>query len=348
MLLSLYRRVPASPQSILTMADLLRENGVDPAPAFAAAGVTPDVADNPLATVSGAAELAFQEKFVELTAGRRYIWLELGLRSRFLLFGLFGVAVMTSRTLGSALETAGRLSWLHHSLAFYDLETVGDLCTMRMRLDQTPPHLREFTALRDAPSTTDLFNVIWGRPFPFLEIELTVLEQIDTKVRKPDAMVVKRGEPGAIWTWPAALLEHKLPAADRRSHEQSMRQIDLLLQRALTTGESDDLADRICALLQSKGPGLSLPDVAAQLHLSARTLQRRLTEAGVSYRQLQTQERMNGARRLLRETSLPIAEIAWRLGYTETSAFNHSFRRACGMSPRAWRKSIGQPLVAQP
>ncbi|GHE52079.1 AraC family transcriptional regulator [Camelimonas fluminis] len=346
MLLSLYRKVPVSPQNMAVMAELLRENDIDPAPAFAAAGVTADQASNPLATVNGAAELAFQEKFVELTDGRRHVWLELGLRSRFLMLGLFGVAVMTSRTLRSAMETAGRLAWLHHSLALYDLRIENGVCTLRMRLDQTPPHLREFTALRDAPATTDLLNMIWGGRFPFLGIELTARDRIFTQVRKPDAMVVSVGEPGSTWTWPAELLDQKLPAADRRSHELSLRQADQLLQRALATNEDNDLAARISRLLQSGEPGLSLPDAATRLGMSARTLQRRLTEAGVSYRQLQAQERINGARRLLRETSLPVAEIAWRLGYTETSAFNHSFRRTCGMSPRAWRKSIGQASTA--
>lgn len=348
MLLSLYRKVPVTPQSILTMAELLRENGIDPAPAFAAAAVSPAFASNPLATVSGASELAFQEKFVELTEGRRHIWLELGLRSRFVLLGTFGAAVMTARTLRSAMETAGRLTWLHNSLALYQLETDDDICTLRMKLDQVPPHLREFVALRDSPATTDMLNVIWGGRFPFLEIGLTVRGAIATNVRKPEAMVVRQGEPGAFWTWPVSLLEQRLPAGDRRSHELALRQADLLLQRALTSGEADDLTTRICALFQAQGPGLSLPDVAAHLHLSPRTLQRRLTDAGVNFRLLQTQERMSGARRLLRDTDLPISEVAWRLGYTETSAFNHSFRKACGMSPRAWRKSMSAAAPTSP
>src|SRR5690606_1634013 len=113
-----------------------------------------------------------------------------------------------------------------------------------------------------------------------------------------------------------------LPASDRRSHEAALRQAASLLQQAKSSGDSRDLTSRICALLHADGPGLSLAEVATRLNMSARTLQRRLGEAGVNFRQLQGQERMNGARRLLRDTDLPVAEIAWRLGYTETSAFN--------------------------
>lgn len=340
MLLSLYRKISVSPQSIRAMAELLAEVGIDAAPAYAAAGVSAESAANPLASVSGAAELAFQEKFVELTAGQRHLWLELGLRSRLLLHGPFGAAVMTARTLRAAMETAGSLAWMHHSLALYRMEVDGPICTLRMNLDQTPPHMREFTALRDAPTTTDLLNLIWGGRFPFGSIVITTTGAVQTGVRKPEAMQVLRGEPGAVWTWPIDLLDQRLPASDRRSHEAALRQAASLLQQAKSSGDSRDLTSRICALLHADGPGLSLAEVATRLNMSARTLQRRLSEAGVNFRQLQGQERMSGARRLLRDTDLPVAEIAWRLGYTETSAFNHSFRRAFGMSPRAWRHSV--------
>ncbi|MFC0283428.1 helix-turn-helix domain-containing protein [Camelimonas abortus] len=338
MLLSLYRKIPVPPHGVLTMAELLRENGIDPAPAFAAAALSPEAARDPLATVSGAAELAFQETFVALTEGRRDLWLELGLRSRFLMLGTFGVAVMTARTLRAAMETAGRLAWLHNSLALYRLETGGDACTLRMRLDQAPARLHEFIALRDAPVITDLFNVIWGGRFPFDEIVLTAREAICARVRKPEKMEVRYGEPGAWWRWPAALLDRRLPAADRRSHEAALRQADLLLQRALAGDGARDPGAQVAALLREHGPGLTLQQAAARLGMSARTLQRRLTDGGGSFRRLQLQARMETARRLLRDTDLPVAEIAWRLGYAEPSAFNHRFRSAFGVSPRAWRR----------
>ena len=43
--------------------------------------------------------------------------------------------------------------------------------------------------------------------------------------------------------------------------------------------------------------------------------------------------RFDLARRYLQERSLPISEIAWLLGYRETSAFNHAFKRWSGKSP---------------
>jgi AraC-like DNA-binding protein len=43
--------------------------------------------------------------------------------------------------------------------------------------------------------------------------------------------------------------------------------------------------------------------------------------------------RFDLAKRYLQERDLPISEIAWLLGYRETSAFNHAFKRWTGKSP---------------
>jgi AraC-like DNA-binding protein len=44
--------------------------------------------------------------------------------------------------------------------------------------------------------------------------------------------------------------------------------------------------------------------------------------------------RIDLARRYLREKDLPTSEIAWLLGYRETSAFNHAFKRWTGNAPK--------------
>jgi AraC-like DNA-binding protein len=60
---------------------------------------------------------------------------------------------------------------------------------------------------------------------------------------------------------------------------------------------------------------------------SVRTLQRRLKDAGVNYSDLQNDVRKTLALNLLENETLALAEIAFSLGYSEVSAFNHAFRR---------------------
>ena len=78
-------------------------------------------------------------------------------------------------------------------------------------------------------------------------------------------------------------------------------------------------------------------DVARHMHLHRRTLNRRLKEAGTTFRQVLDQVRFELAQEMLSDTSLHIAEIAARLGYRMPSTFTRAFRRWSGSSPARWR-----------
>jgi AraC-like DNA-binding protein len=69
-----------------------------------------------------------------------------------------------------------------------------------------------------------------------------------------------------------------------------------------------------------------------------RTLQRRLKDAGVSYNDLQNDVRKTLALNLLENETLALAQIAFSLGYSEVSAFNHAFRRWVVRSPGDYRR----------
>jgi len=81
-----------------------------------------------------------------------------------------------------------------------------------------------------------------------------------------------------------------------------------------------------------------LAAVASELRMSARSLQRRLAEAQVSYQELVHQARCDAAERHLAETALSIAEVSWLVGYSEPSAFHRAFKRWRGLSPRSYRE----------
>jgi methylphosphotriester-DNA--protein-cysteine methyltransferase len=71
-----------------------------------------------------------------------------------------------------------------------------------------------------------------------------------------------------------------------------------------------------------------------------RTLNRRLRDAGTSFRALQNQARHDLARELLRDTTSDVAAIASLLGYTSVSAFVRAFSNWEGRPPMAWRRGV--------
>ncbi|MCP3104562.1 AraC family transcriptional regulator [Myxococcus sp. K15C18031901] len=94
--------------------------------------------------------------------------------------------------------------------------------------------------------------------------------------------------------------------------------------------------DVIRAGLQEGAPQVG--DVAQGLHLSARTLQRRLTEHGTSFQDEVDAVRRELAFRYLRDANLGISQVAFLLGYAELSTFDRAFKRWTGMTPRVWRE----------
>jgi AraC-like DNA-binding protein len=77
-----------------------------------------------------------------------------------------------------------------------------------------------------------------------------------------------------------------------------------------------------------------IAEIAQRLGVSPRTLERRLACEGMTFSRVLDELRFDLARRYLQEQDLPISEVAWLLGYRETSAFNHAFKRWTGKTPK--------------
>lgn len=99
---------------------------------------------------------------------------------------------------------------------------------------------------------------------------------------------------------------------------------------------SEDLREFVLMNIADSNVGLA--EAAKYFHVSERTLQRRLAEAGTSLADLRDEVRRELAGRLLEETNLSATEIASRLGYSQPSAFTRSTMRWFGATPRAYRK----------
>jgi AraC-like DNA-binding protein len=129
-------------------------------------------------------------------------------------------------------------------------------------------------------------------------------------------------------------LERPLAGADPALYGELQGRISELA--ATCCGDLSAQVRRIvCNLLHCGSE--SLESAAAVLSMHPRTLNRHLKCSGTSYRALRDECHRTIAYQLLRDTELPISEIAARLRYANTPAFIRAFQRWSGTTPAAWR-----------
>ncbi len=111
------------------------------------------------------------------------------------------------------------------------------------------------------------------------------------------------------------------------------------LEAALHDSVQQGFIDQVKRLLRSRiaGQAPTTQDVASELKMSIRTLQRRLADEGVHFQRLLENVRHEMAKEYLRASSLELNEIAFLLGYQEASSFHRAFHHREGRSPGQWR-----------
>jgi AraC-like DNA-binding protein len=114
-----------------------------------------------------------------------------------------------------------------------------------------------------------------------------------------------------------------------------------LVGRTRTPSLRDDVRVAI-ARYMSSGARPSVEDVARRLHLSSRTLQRRLGEERTSYQEQLDEVRHVSARRLLANTELDTVDIAFLLGFEEPNSFARAFRGWERTTPIRWRERVAR------
>lgn len=135
---------------------------------------------------------------------------------------------------------------------------------------------------------------------------------------------------------------------DRKAGDYALPGADPHLHRLLVGYCEDEIARRRSepsfrsavenAIIPGLRRGQARTDlVARELGVSQRTLARRLAEEGVTFSALVQNLRTGLAQDYLADSTLPISEIAFRLGYREIGAFSHAFKRMTGKSPREVR-----------
>ena len=134
--------------------------------------------------------------------------------------------------------------------------------------------------------------------------------------------------------FPTRWLNHRNPNADALLHRY-LEQEAVDLHKHRKTDFTRHLRELLRKSLASGK--CTAVEVACQLHMHERTLNRRLHEAGTSFHHELDDIRYQMACELLAGSTMPVFKIAKALSYTDASAFSRAFKRWAGISPAQWR-----------
>ena len=252
-------------------------------------------------------------------------------------FDVLGYVAMNSPTIGEALERIVRYHSIWQDGALLTLEATGAAAKITYSyLDRSITQYRQDSELTLA-AIVALGRMVTDSDWSPREVRFAHVGPVDDSehVRIFRAPVGFRADSCQL-ILDTATLALPIAKADPGLRALLDRHAEELLAKH---PRPDSIVDRARSLLRTElnGGDPSLERIAYRLGLSARTLQRRLREQGSSHNELLDQMRRDLALRYLQEPEMAVCEIAYLLGFSESSALHRAFKRWTGMTPSEFR-----------
>lgn len=264
------------------------------------------------------------------------VGLRAGARQRLSDFGVYGYALVSSKTFGDAvllgvkhvrlagpvLEKRFRVEGDAAIFEAHDVLDLGDVLPLATEF-WFSSILRLATCVLEAPFPSRLLQLPYRRPS-----YAAAYERMFGCPVKFDAGVME-------WRFDAAVLKLPCPNANPITADLCTQFCERMLE---SLPDETDLSRNIrTACLNSRGDFPNADQMAFRLGLSVRTLHRRLADRGQNYKGIVDEVRRSLAIEFLENTSLPVEEIAGRVGFSEASNFRKAFRKWTGRAPGQFR-----------
>lgn len=252
-------------------------------------------------------------------------------------YGVLGYAILSAATVAEALSLVADFSELTYSHFKISLEKVGNLAGLVFSpRTPLPKDLLPLYADRDISAAVTAFNSFSLQNHQAQKILMMHSEKNHESTYREfyNCDIEFNADYNALLFEPE-LLEQLLPQRDPQAASYLRKQCEQLHR---SFNQNSELANKIRELMLSE-PGI-FPDIktlSEKLHISERSLRRKLKEEGFSFQQLLNDVRRELAKQYL-QAGLSIEQIAELLDYSETANFSHAFKRWTGMSPVQYRK----------
>ncbi|MEQ8559158.1 MAG: AraC family transcriptional regulator [Henriciella sp.] len=319
------------------IAAFIRKCGLDAEPVFLEAGLDVRISTDPYQMI----ELS---KFTHLLKAAQdathcaTIGLNVGGRQDPARWGAFGYLVLNSPTLGDALRNVVAHATIWQTGTHFAFRQTKEEIGVEYAITHPSVANREQDAEFSIAYVKNIVDRLIERSATPTDVffEHSAIADIDAYEKVFGVRPLFNQPTNAIY-FPRLYENRRVAFADLHLFPVIKRH---LMDMAASVPGSDSLEGNIVYHIRQFLPrGMAtLENVAAAMGLQSRTMQRRLRQTGMSFTDLLDRVRYETATHHLTETTMSISEIAYLLGYCDTSAFIKSFKKQAGKTPSRFRE----------
>ncbi len=264
--------------------------------------------------------------------------LMLGRNMRIFVLGPLGAGMAVAPTLREGLQLMESHTRLHTSYTSVHASSTLSGLKLRLQYQFNMGDLEHFHTETAVMLLQHYIEQITGQPLMDAHYRLSIPTPVNLEIYK-DAIhgnISFDGDRDEIEI-PRHWLDQPSPYYHGELWQQTQQALSRRLQE-LVGHQTGTYSRHVSALLRTSEPPLpDLGQVAQSLHVSERTLNRRLQAEGVSFRQLKSMALANWAKIYLGQTRSNVDSIAANLGYIDTANFRRAFRKSTGTTPSEYR-----------
>jgi len=325
---------------IAALPQVLREFAVDPAEVAAEIGIDRSLFDDPDNTIP---LVVLGRLFRECLARTDcpHFGVLVGARSAASSLGLVSRLMQHSPSVGTALRNLVLFLQLQDRGAVPTLVVIDEMVLLGYSVYQKGVVATDQIDDAAIAIGCNILRALCGPRFQLAEVRLRRTKPVDQEPYRRffDAPVRFDSDQSAL-VFPAAWLDHPVSGADPHLYRSLQAEAAEAVEQL-----GVDFVARSRRLLHGLviTGGTTVEQAAFLLGLHRRTLNRRLAAEGTSVKTLLQEVRFEIAQQLLRDTQMPVVDIALALGYTAAAAFTRAFKAWSGQSPTDWRTAQRQP-----
>jgi len=264
--------------------------------------------------------------------------LHLGEKFRPGTYAVLGHTLISCSNLGQALQQVLRFEGLVHDLGTSEIKLEGNTAEFIWHHHYTGTQWARCLTESTFAGMVTFANWLVGKSVPVSSVSFThpppasITEhqrifQVTPLFSQPENKICF---PIALASWPITKADTSLfPLLEKHAEH-------LLSQKQSQLGIVEEVKWALIPRMARQEMQIGL--IAQDLHLTTRTLQRKLKQAGTGFQKVLDRVREEVARYYLEQSVLSIIDITFLLGFKEQSSFNHAFKEWAGMTPKTYRE----------